>query len=311
MTRYRVAVLEEFKGSFKVVEVEKDEPPRGWCRLRVKATGICGRDRVVWIGGFRNLKPPLVLGHEVFGEYRGRPYAVYPLVRVWVGDKRVDTILGEHIHGGYAEYVDVPCSNLIPLPSREFEVYAASVCGVATMIHLVKLVGIKRGDRVLLTGATGGVGIHGAQYLVKLGVEVYGYTRRRELLDTLRDIGVVPVDSFDFYKKEGRVDYVVEIVGAPTINESMRALRPGGELVLVGNVSGEPIIVERPALLVMRELTIRGTAAYSFEEYREAIEFVSHSSLRAFYKVYSLEEVNKAYGDISSGRIIGRAVLAP
>ncbi len=311
MARYRAAVLEEFRKDFKIVEVEKDEPPVGWCRLRVRATGVCGRDRVVWAGGFRNLRTPLVLGHEVFGEYNGEPYAVYPLVRLWGSRGRIDTILGEHVQGGYAEYVDVPCSNLIPLPDTRFEVYAASVCGVATMIHLARLVGIKRGERVLLTGVSGGVGIHGAQYLVKLGVEVYGYTRRRELVDTLRSIDIIPVESFEFYKKEGRVDYVVEIVGAPTINESIRALRPGGVLVLVGNVSGEPIVIERPALLVMRELAIRGTAAYSFEEYREAIDFASRGSLRAFYRVYSLEEINRAYRDISSGKVVGRAIIAP
>jgi len=309
--RYRAAVLRAFRQPFTVEEVEAWNAPEGWVWLRVRATGVCGRDRVVWLGGFPNLKPPLILGHEVFGELDGRPYGVYPAFRAECGGGECLLLLGENVPGGYAEYVAVPRENLVPLPTRDYPAYAAAVCGVATFIHASRVAGVGRGDRVLVTGSLGGVGIHGIQYLVSLGATVYAYTRRREAARVLEELGAVPVHGFDFYRREGRVDVVMELVGAKTINESMRALRFGGTLVLIGNVHGEPVTITRPALLVMREIKVTGSAAYTREEYEEAVEIVGSGRVRPFYKTYRLEDINKAYEDIASGRVVGRAVVTP
>ncbi|MCE4603276.1 MAG: zinc-binding dehydrogenase [Desulfurococcales archaeon] len=306
--KFKAAVLHSWGNPFSLEEVDL-EGREGWTWLRVKATGVCGRDRVVWRGGFRNLRTPLILGHEVYGEAWGRPHGVYPAIEAACNGSTCTLLLGETTPGGYAEMVNVPASSLVELPSREYEKYAAAVCGVATMIHASKVAGLGPGDRVLVTGSLGGVGVHGIQYLAMLGARVYAYTRRRQHSRLLEDLGVEPVHSLDFYRGMGRVDVVMELVGARTLNESMRSLRQGGSLVLVGNVGGEPILIERPALLVMREIRIMGTAAYTMEEYREAINLVARGRVRPFYKAYRLEEVNRAYRDIDEGRVIGRAVL--
>ncbi|MEB3780478.1 MAG: zinc-binding dehydrogenase [Desulfurococcales archaeon] len=309
MVKVKSAVLKEFSKPFAIETLEKGDVKEGWRRVRVKATGICGRDIVVWKGGFKNLKPPLILGHEVFGELDDKPVGIYP--GFTVGEDKKPFILGEDLPGGYAEYVDAPYGNIVELPTRDYEKYAAAVCGVATMIHVARISGIGCCDRVLVTGAGGGVGIHGVQYLSMLGANVYGYTRRPEAARVLRGLGVNVVDSLDFYKKIGRMDYVVEIAGGPTINRSMRSLRFEGTLVLVGNVTGEPLVIDRPALFIMRQLRVIGSAAYSIDEYRYAIKLVGDGLIRAFYKRYSLDDVNRAYSDIMEGRIIGRGVLVP
>ena len=309
--RYRAMVLHEFGAPFRPEVLEAGEPQEGWVWLTVRATGVCGRDRVVWMGGFRNLKPPLILGHEVFGEVDGKPYGVYPAVPSTCNGSPCILLLGENLPGGYAELVQVPRASLVELPTRDYSRYAAAVCGVATMIHASKVAGVGPGDKVLVTGSLGGVGIHGVQYLSMIGARVYAYTRRRDKARVLKELGVEPVHSLDFYREKGRVDVVMEIVGARTFNESMRSLRTGGTLVLVGNVGGEPVVIERPALLVMREIKVTGSAAYTMDEYRQAVELVGSGRIRAFYTEYRLEEVNKAYKDISEGRIIGRAVLVP
>ena len=150
------------------------------------------------------------------------------------------------------------------------------------------------------------------QYLKLLGVEVIAYTRSPEKARLLEDeLGVDAVTRLDFYREKGKVDAVIEMVGAPTFNDSIRALRPGGTLVLVGNVTGEPVVIERPALIVMRELRITGSAAFSLPEYKAAINLVAKGAVKPFYKTYKLEEVNKAYEDVSAGSLVGRAVLKP
>ncbi len=316
MPKFRAAVLKEFGGKFEISHVEV-KPPQGFsAEVEVRAVGVCGRDLVVWKGGFRNLRPPLILGHEVFGLYRGRPVGVYPAI---VGEKcklvephNLCTdymILGENTPGGYAERVYVPEWNIIELPDEEFSKYAAAVCGVATFIHASRLAGVSSGEKVLVTGASGGVAIHGIQYLASLGAEVIAYTRSQAKAEVLRSLGVNVVSSLDFYKESGRVDHVMETVGAPTINRSIRSLKPGGTLVLIGNVTGEPIVLERPALVVMREVRIVGSAAYTRDEYAEAVRIVGEGNIRPFYKEYRLESINEAYMDIVGGKVVGRAVL--
>ena len=303
--RFKAAVLKRFREPFEIETVEL-EAPEGWVWVRVKAVGVCGRDRVVWLGGFRNLKPPLILGHEVFGELDGKPVGVYPAL---LGDP--PRILGEDLPGGYAEYVAIPQENIVGIPDERYEAYASAVCGVATFIHASRLAGVGPGSKVLVTGASGGVGIHGIQYLLSKDVKVYAYTRRPEAAEKLRALGAEPVSSLDFYRAHGRVDVVFELVGAATFNQSMRAVKPGGVVMLIGNVGGEPITIERPALLVMREICVKGSAAFYEREYREAVKLVGEGAIKPFYKTYKLDEVNNAYTDIQKGRVLGRAVLTP
>ncbi len=314
------AVLERFNGPFSIREVDLNVRPNDVV-VNVKSVGVCGRDVVVWRGGFRNLRPPLILGHEVFGEVDGRPVAVFPAevdeycLTEHSGSENLCesySILGEGRPGGYATRIAVPRWNLIELPDRDYDRYAAAACGVATFIHASKVAAVTRESRVLVTGATGGVGIHGVQYLSKVvGAEVYAYARNLEKAKALEGLGVHTVTDFSFYKKEGRVDAVIEVVGGPTINNSILALRPQGTLVLVGNVTGEEIRLQRPALVVMRELKITGSAAYTKAEYEEAIRLIHEGLIRPFYRAYRLEEVNEAYRDIVEGRVLGRAVLRP
>ncbi len=316
----KAAVLEEYSKPFKIKEVDLKPMDSSWVPVAVKAVGVCGRDVVVWRGGFPNLKPPLILGHEIFGEYRGKPVGVYPAIADEECFKAMEAyrtttvcrnyvILGEGVPGGYAETVYVPERNLVELPDSDYAKYAAAVCGVATMTHAARVAGVGGGDRVLVTGASGGVGIHGVQLLTHMGVRVYGLTRSSEKAKILEKLGVKAVTSFS--QVEGKVDAVFEIVGAATFNESMRLLKPRGVLVLIGNVEGKPIEITRPALLVMREIVVTGTAAYTLDEYRAAVKLVAEGVVQPFYRLYRLDDINKAYSDVVSGRVVGRAVLVP
>ena len=316
----RAAVLRGFGQAFSVEDVNLPDPGPGSVVVDVRAVGVCGRDVVVWRGGFRGLKPPLILGHEVFGIHDGRPVGVYPGIvgsECMTGGGCFDVascsdyrILGEGLPGGYATRVAVPEWNLVDLPDEDYARYAAAVCGVATYIHASRVAGIEEGSRVLVVGASGGVGIHGVQYLTRvLGARVIGYTRSPEKARVLRELGVEATSDPLGYRSLGRVDYVLDNVGAPTVNWSMRWLKPGGMLVLVGNVTGEPVVLERPALVVMREYRITGSAAYNKREYTEAVRLVGEGVVQAFYRAYRLEDVNKAYSDVTRGRVLGRAVL--
>lgn len=311
----RAAVLYGPRQEFRVEETTV-RVPENWVEVQVGAVGVCGRDLVVWKGGFPNLRFPLILGHEVFGYYEGRPVAVIPGLSVEEcrragGSCPGYAVLGEHVPGGYADRVYVPRENIVPLPDSDLVKYAAAACGVATMMHASGVARVRAGERVLVTGATGGVGIHGVQYLLNLGARVYAYTRSPEKARVLEELGAEPVMEEGFYRKTGRMDVAMEIVGAATIDMSLRSLRPGGRLVLIGNVEGEPVTITRPALFVMREIHMHGSAAFTPEEWVAAIRVIGRGVIRPFYTVYRLDDINEAYRAALEGRRIGRIVLTP
>ena len=312
--RIKAAVLREFNEPFSIEYIDLEEK-EGEAMVDIKAVGVCGRDLVAWKGGFRNLKTPLILGHEIFGLYKGKPVAVFPAIvsnscKGSHSEGLCYSIIGEQTQGGYAEKISVPTWNLIPLSDSGLEKYAAATCGVATIIHALKVAGLDKGSKVLVTGASGGVGIHGIQYLIDKGYQVYAHVRSDEKEEIVKDLGAYPVRSFEFYKGEGKVDGVFEIVGGITINDSMLSLRRGGRLVLIGNINGKDIILSRPAFIVMNEINITGSAAYTREEYEEAIRIISMGKVRPFYKVYKFEDINQAYYDVMHGKVVGRAVLS-
>jgi len=315
--RVRAIVLREFGKPFIMEEIDIGDASPGDVVVRVRAVGICGRDLVVWRGGFRNLKPPLVLGHEVYGELEGRPVGVYS--NVYCGKCRYclsgkenlcdsASLLGETRYGGYAQYLIIRRDNLVTLPDNEYEKYAATICPVATVIHASRLIGMRGSSRVLVTGAGGGVGIHAIQYLKAAGNYVIAVTSPRKADSVSRYADEVVTDEA-FSGKVRDVDVVFEMVGARTINESLRSLKKEGVLVLVGNVTGEEVILKRPALTIMREHRIIGTAAYTMSEYKEAIELVSRGVIKPHYVTYRMSDVNRAYDDLANSRVLGRAVI--
>ncbi|MCY0860097.1 MAG: alcohol dehydrogenase catalytic domain-containing protein [Sulfolobaceae archaeon] len=308
----KAAVLHNFREPFVIEDIE----PKGEGeRVEVYATGICGRDLVIWKGGFKNLRLPLVLGHEIFGYHNGEPVAVYP--NFYCGECKycksgkenlcdMARILGEDSSatGGYAEEVIVPERNLIKLPDEEFTKYAAATDPVATAIHSSKLVKVNPDDRVLVTGAGGGVGVHLIQYLKYLGVkDLYGLTSKA---DKLKQLGVNVISEIT---REMKFDVIFELVGSPTINDSLRALDKEGRMALIGNVEGTPINIMRPALSIMRQHLIVGSAAYTKKEYEEAIKLIYEGVIKPFYTAFKLEEINEAYKNLLERKIFGRAVL--
>ena len=313
----QAAVLNDFRRPLIWTTIEIADPQADECVLTVRAAGICGRDRVVARGGFPNYRPPLVLGHEIFGAVEGRPCSVYPFLycgecpECRIGQENLCTgggaIFGETRPGGYATAVVVPKTLLIPLPDDAYVRYAAATCPVATSLHAVRVSGIHPGDRALVTGAGGGVGIHMVQVLRQLGVDVIALTTPHKA-GTLRSLGVQVLTE---QKRIDPVDVVFENVGTPTMNYSLSVLRRQGTLVWIGNVTGTAPRIARPALTIMREHRIVGSAAYTRREWMQALEWIASGRVQPFYRTFALSDVNAAYQAMDGGEVIGRAVLIP
>jgi len=310
--------------------------------IRVAFCGICRHDVLSRQGAFPTVTPPITPGHQISGHV----VAVGGEVPVDFVDRAVTTMLmvgcgecpaclagdpancatgrpaflGDDRDGGYAEYVTVPHHAVVPLPDGLDLVQAAVVnCTLGTAYHAVMRGRFTAGETVVVTGASGGVGIHAVKLLAHTGIRVIAFSSREEKAEMLRGFGaaeVIASPDLQFAKPVrevtggARADGVLEIVGSRSLNESLRALRDGGRVVVLGNVDGGSTTV-KPALLILRELSILGTRSATKAELASVLELVSSGRITAEVGgIFPLREAARAHAAMEGGGLEGRAVLA-
>lgn len=144
--------------------------------------------------------------------------------------------------GSFAEYVSVPVDQLSPKPAN-LSLVEAAVVPIAgfTALQGVRLARIQPGQKVLITGASGGVGIYAVQLAKMDGAEITGVCSAAKM-DMVRSLGAEHVID---YRKEHltesgeRYDALIDLYGNPSLSACRRALKPGGTLVLIGGTGGK------------------------------------------------------------------------
>jgi len=239
------AVVLTGTGGYDVLQVqERPDPPvgPGDVRIAVKAAGINFADTMARVGLYPDApKPPCVLGYEVAGEVESVGDGVSELK---VGDR----VVGGTRFGGQAELVTAPAAQAFALPADlSFEQGAAIPVNYGTAYAALILMGsLRRGDRVLIHAAAGGVGISATQIARNAGAEIFG-TASPSKHEAIRAQGVDhPIDyrSQDFEAETMRitggegVDLVIDALGPTSFRKDYRLLRSGGRLVMYGLSEG-------------------------------------------------------------------------
>jgi synaptic vesicle membrane protein VAT-1 len=235
------AVVQTGHGGPEVLQVqERPDPPvaPGEVRIAVQAAGINFADTMARVGLYPDApKPPCVLGYEVAGEVESVGDGVDELS---VGDR---VIAGSRF-GGQASMVTVPADQAFPLPAGwSFEQGAAFPVNYTTaFVALVMMGGIRKGDRVLIHAAAGGVGISATQIARSRETEIFG-TASASKHDAIRAQGVDhPIDyrTLDFEQEVRRitggegVDLIMDATGPTNFRKDYRLLRQGGKLIMYG-----------------------------------------------------------------------------
>ncbi|MBI4208327.1 MAG: alcohol dehydrogenase catalytic domain-containing protein [Deltaproteobacteria bacterium] len=310
--------------------------------VRVRACGVCYRDILDRSGKFPMIQLPIIPGHEFSGEIVEVGSDVHHFK---VGDRvtnlhrapcgrcrycqKGDEIhceeawpsFGLTIHGSYAEFVMAPAGALVPIPRElSFEKAAPLMCTAAVALRgLRERAHVQKGETVLITGASGGVGSAAVQVAKLLGCRVIAVTTSELKIPFLKQLGtdevVVSADGI-FHKKllsqipEG-VDVALEIVGSITFNSSLRSLRKGGRLVLIGNVASMRIEIN-PGYLILNGLTILGSDSATRKDLEQVLEWVASGTLQPQVSVkLPLTEAAKAHRLLESRQTTGRIVLVP
>jgi NADPH:quinone reductase-like Zn-dependent oxidoreductase len=152
-------------------------------------------------------------------------------------------VVGHPAHGGWAEYAAVPTHSLAPLPDSVDSVRAAALplAGV-TALRLLRTAGTLAGTRVLLTGASGGVGHYVTELAVASGAELTAVTATPERGERLAELGADVVH--EVAAAHGPFDVVLESTGGPDLPVALSKTRPGGLAVWFGQASRTPATLD-------------------------------------------------------------------
>ncbi len=226
--------------------------------------------------------------------------------------------LGVHSDGGYAPMVVIPQRNAIPLPD-ELDAISASVVpdAVSTPVHVAARAGIREGDRVVVFGAGGGVGIHMIQVAKHFGATVAGFDVVDAKLAAIEGLGVTPVESSDIGSidpgavfADGPPTVVVDLLGTQTsLRWSIDGLDMGGRLVTLTAFRDRPVDMQSREF-VFRELSLLGSRYCSRAELAEAGLLVASGAVKPIIgHVGGPDEVGEMHDLLEAGALLGRGAL--
>jgi propanol-preferring alcohol dehydrogenase len=228
--------------------------------------------------------------------------------------------IGVHRDGGYAPYAVLPARSLVPLPHDIPAAQATAIPdAIATPLHVCRTrARIAPGDRVVVIGAGGGVGIHMVEMAALFGGRVAGLEASESKFDAIRRMGGAPVVSRSFDDVDVRralgddtATVVIDLLGTrASLTWGMKALALGGRLVVLTTFRDVDVVMS-PRDIVLRELTILGSRYASKAELAESASLVAagkiHPVVSQVVPPDGIEQVHRALQD---GSLIGRGAVA-
>ncbi len=290
-------------------------PGTGELLVGVQAAGLNGADLMQRAG--RYPAPPGCPADIPGLELAGVVTAIGPGVeRFAVGD-RVMAVVGG---GAQAELAIVQERTALPVPDTLACLEAGGFPEAFTVAHdaLFTQCGLRPGERVLVNGAAGGVGIAGVQLGVVAGATVVASVRHAHLRDALEAFGARAVDPADV-AEHGPYDVILETVGAPNLKADVGSLAIGGRLQIIGVGSGARGEIDllqlmsrrariQGSTLRARPLEDKALAARLVE--RQVLPLIAARRIRVLVEeVFGLKDVSSAYTRFAAGGKLGKIVL--
>ncbi|MFG2298597.1 zinc-binding dehydrogenase [Streptomyces sp. NPDC048603] len=296
------------------------EPRPGWVRVEVRAAALNHHD--LWtLRGVAVLpgQLPVVLGSDAAGvDEDGREVIVYPVIGdplAGGGDETLDPavrFLSVHHPGTLAEQVSVPRRCLVPKPAELSFEHAACLPGAWLTAYrmLFEKSGAEPGAVVLVQGAGGGVGTAAVSLGQAAGYRVWAVSRsadkRRRLAELGAELVLAPGERLPH-----RVDAVLDTVGEATYDRSLKALRPGGRLVLSGATTGgmPPADLGR---VFANQLSVVGSTMGTAGQLARLAAFCVRTGVRPVVdRTLPLAQARAGLAAMDAGELFGKVVLLP
>lgn len=313
----RAVILKGFGGTENLVikEVKKPETNSDEVLVKVKAIGIDQIDIKTRQGGGMadRLKEedPMILGWDIAGEvvHLGNDESEFK-----IGDAVFGTVNFPGIGNSYAEYVVAPESQLALKPENITfaEAAGATQSPLTAWQALVDTGHVKKGDKVLIHGAAGGVGSFAVQIAKKLGAYVIGTGAGKDK-DFILKLGADECVDYQTQKFEEIVsdlDFILDSIGDDNFVRSLKVLKPEGTIVLL------PSDKKEAAEKAAKEKGIKNfhhiLMHSSGKDMKEIAKMLEDGSMKSpISKTYSLDEIRQAHEEMTSGHHTGKIVVVP
>lgn len=267
---------------------------------RIQGADVCGRI--------------VAVGEEVGADRIGERVLIEPCLREANG-KELERpwYFGSECDGGFAEYTVVASRHAYRIESALSDVELASFpCSYSTAANLLTRSQTGPGDRVLVTGASGGVGSAAIQLATARGAEVIAVTSPAKS-EALRRLGAAQTLAREdsVVEKLGResIDVVVDLVAGPQWPELIDALRPGGRYAVAGAIGG-PLVQLDVRTLYLKDLSLFGCTVLEPEVFSSLIAHIERGRISPLVaETFPLERIADAQAAFLAKRHIGKVVL--
>lgn len=321
--------------NLRLTELPDPVPGPGEAVVEIRACSLNYRDLVVSRGGYgRAVKPPLIPVSDGAGEVIAVGEGV---TRVKPGDRvcgifmqkwlegepdeaKANSALGGAVDGMLAEQVCLRADGLVKVPSHLSVDDAAATlpCAAVTSWNaLFRSGGLKPGDTVLTMG-TGGVSIFALQMAKMAGARVIATTSTEAKMARLRDLGADETINYKATPEWDKVvrhltdglgvDHVIEVGGAGTLPLSIKSVRRGGHIALIGVLAGQGEF--DPRQLFLKSIRMHGIYVGSREMFEEMNRAIAANRLRpSIHREFGFARVRDAYEHLASATHTGKVVI--
>lgn len=284
----------------------REDNDSSWSGIPLKFPRIQGADccgRIVAVGEGVDAKR---IGERVLVRNMLRHYVQYRPYECWT--------FGSECDGAFAQFTTAPASETHRVECDWSDIELGSVpCAYSTAENMLHRAGVKTGERVLITGASGGVGAAAIQLTKRRGAQIIaigGYHKAQQML-ALGAEHVIPRGE-SVLRRLGKesIDVVVDLVAGHSFSELLDVLKKGGRYATAGAIAG-PIVELDVRTLYLKDLSFFGCTFQQDEVFSNLISYIQRGEIKPHIgKVYSLHDIAKAQEDFLSKTTCGKVVLS-
>ena len=242
------------------------------------------------------------------------------IIRACIRHKGYDSFeniwMASDFDGAFAQYVKIAATEVFAVDCDWSDAELGSIpCSYATSENMVNRAGVKAGDRVLVAGASGGVGSAVMQLAKRRGAYVIGIAEGEAKAEQVRSNGADQVINYgkDTLQELGEksVDVVIDNVAGPNFPQMMKVLKRGGKFASSGAIAG-PIVELDMRDFYLKDITLIGCTGWDESTFPNLVSYIEKGEIKsALAKTFPLENIVDAQKEFALKRLVGKIVLIP
>ena len=287
------------------IQQKKAPADSGWNETTpfpfIQGTDCCGE--VVQLGQNAD---SLLLNKRVLVRSCRRPQGFTSMENFWMGSDS---------DGAFAEYVTVPQSEVFEVKCDWSSAELATIpCAYGTAENMIQRAGIRSGETVLITGASGGVGSAATQLVQLRGAKVIAVVsleKQKQILEMGATMTIARDKNMGEVLGEESVDIVIDLVAGDAFATLLKVLKRGGRYVSAGAIGG-PVVAFDVRVLYLKDLQLIGCTAWDESVFPNLISYLENKKLRPLLaKTFPLEQIVEAQQEFLLKKHVGNFVLIP